>query len=160
MSRNAYKEAGFTLLEILLVVAAIAILAGIVIFAINPGKQLAELRNAKRTADVSLIVNAVYQYALDNGGTLPADLDEKPDSNCASYPEMEICQTGSNGSECSIDLSPLTNNQRYLVSVPVDPKGGINGSEGAGYYIFRNQNGRVVACAPSAELGVTIQVVR
>lgn len=160
MSRNAHNETGFTLLEILLVVAAIAILAGIVIFAINPGKQLAELRNAKRTTDVSLIVNAVYQYALDNGGALPADLDEKPDSNCAAHPEMEICQTGSTGALCSIDLRPLTNSQKYLVSVPVDPNGPINGAEGAGYYIFRNPNGRVVACAPSAELGVTIQVVR
>lgn len=65
------KQAGFTLLEILLVVAAIAILAGIVIIAINPGKQLATVRNTSRRSDVSAIVNAVYQYALDNSGSFP-----------------------------------------------------------------------------------------
>ena len=61
-------------LEILLVVAAIAILAGIVILAINPAKQLAETRNSERWADVNTILNAVYQYAIDNDGNIPQRL--------------------------------------------------------------------------------------
>jgi prepilin-type N-terminal cleavage/methylation domain-containing protein len=61
-------QKGFTLLEILLVVAAIAILAGIVIFAVNPTKQLADTRDAQRKLDTKTILSAVYQYNVANGG--------------------------------------------------------------------------------------------
>ncbi len=62
---------GFTLLEILLAVAALVILASIVILAINPTKQLADTRNSQRWVDVNTILNGVYQYAIDNDGALP-----------------------------------------------------------------------------------------
>lgn len=69
------KEKGFTLLEILLVVATIAILAGIVILAINPYKQLAEARNSERHSDTRTILDALYQYNIDHSGSLPDGID-------------------------------------------------------------------------------------
>jgi len=53
------KKSGFTLLEILLVVGIIAILAGITIVAINPSKQLAQVRNTERKSDIKQIANAI-----------------------------------------------------------------------------------------------------
>ncbi|MFH1188719.1 MAG: LamG-like jellyroll fold domain-containing protein [bacterium] len=69
------SKKGFTLLEMLLVVAAISILASIVITALNPGKQLAEARNAQRQSDTRTIIDAIYQYTIDNKGLIPPQID-------------------------------------------------------------------------------------
>ena len=74
MKKFLKNQKGFTLIEILLVVAAIAILAGIVIVAINPAKQLGDTRNASRNSAVNTILNAITQYAVDNNGVLPAGI--------------------------------------------------------------------------------------
>ena len=140
---------GFTLLEILLVVAIIAILAGIVILAINPGKQLADARNVQRSADVNTISNAVYQYAIDNNGALPGTITSDSTS---------ICQTGFTCT-FAIDLSVLTDNATYLVAIPIDPTSEV-GAEDSGYEIFLNANNRITVVAPDAELGEIISITR
>jgi len=66
---------GFTLLEILLVVATIGVLAGIIIVAVNPGKQLGAARNATRQADMGSILGALYQYSLDHDNFFPTSTD-------------------------------------------------------------------------------------
>src|SRR3989344_9462704 len=103
MKRFLLKQKGFTLLEILLVVALIAILAGIVILAINPGKQLGDTRNAQRRVDINTILNGVYQYTIDNNGRLPSTI---------TTTSTEICLTGTGTASATcgalIDLQHLT----------------------------------------------------
>lgn len=139
---------GFTLLEILLVVAAIAILAGIVILAINPLKQLGDTRNAQRRADVNTILNAVYQYTIDNNGTLPTTI---------STSSIEICATGGTCTSL-IDLSVLTTLEKYLTSIPNEPQ--KTNANGAGYFIKKTTNGRVTVEAQFEEQSAVISITR
>jgi type IV pilus assembly protein PilA len=146
MNKN---KKGFTLLEILLAVAALVILAGIVILAINPTKQLADTRNAQRWMDVNTILNAVYQFSIDNTGTLPTGVTAST---------TEICRTAT----CAglADLQVLTASGKYIVNIPSDPKNPVTNTNGASYTITKDGNGRVTVAAPLAENSATITVTR
>ena len=88
---SAGLRRGFTLIELLLVMSIISILAGIVIAALSPSRQLAQVRNAQRRSDVRNIAAAIDQYVLDQGGDdLPAGLD------------TSLRMIGTAGSGCSI----------------------------------------------------------
>ena len=128
------NQKGFTLLEILLVVAAIAILAGIIILAINPNKQLGDTRNSQRHLAVDSIVNAIYQYSLDHNGALPGATSSGPiPPGTGLAAAREIClndpadPTGQTIKSCAsqsggfVDFSQLTTNGTYLTSIPADP---------------------------------------
>ena len=150
------RQKGFTLLEILLVVAAIAILAGIVIVAINPGKQLAQTRNAQRSADVNTILNGVWQYSLDQG-SLPATITDGPGGDAGDI--IAICKTGGTCGTTLVDLSTALVSD-YLVAVPIDPSdSGAVDDHDTGYTIVKDGT-RVTVVAPDAEDGATISVSR
>ncbi len=156
LRRIQKNQNGFTLLEILLVVAAIAILAGIVILAINPNKQLGDTRNSERSSEINTILNGVYQYSLDNNGTLPSGI---------TTTETEICKTGVLAATCTTDtlvnLSDLTTNEKYLTAIPVDPQCPTAcATNGAGYTILKTANNRLTVKAPDAELGASLSVTR
>lgn len=146
---------GFTLLEILLVVAAIGILAGIVILAINPAKQLGDTRNAGRKADINTILNAVYQYSIDSNGTLPAGITTTQKEICVGNTATTTC-TGAIPSLTT--LNELIWSEKYLTTLPTDPQ--ATTTNGTGYYISKSANGRITVRALGAEQGATISVTR
>lgn len=145
------KNKGFTLIEILIVIGIIAILAAVAIVAINPARQFAQANNAQRWSNVNTILNAVYQYAIDNNGALPSAITGSA---------TEICKTGAT---CTglINLSALTTNELYLSAIPSDPQcPGVCATDGVGYTIATTTNGRVIVNAPDAQLGVEIKATR
>jgi len=142
------SKKGFTLLEVLLVIAIIAVLAAIVIIAINPGKQMGESRNAQRRSDVNTILNAVYQYSIDNNGQVPTGI---------TATATDVCLTTATVCTGLVDLTALTTNGTYLTAMPIDPS--ATGSS-TGYQISRDTTtGRITVVAPSAE-DTTITVTR
>ncbi len=151
------KQAGFTLLEVLLVVAIIAILAGIVIIAINPGKNLGDSRNAQRSADVNTIINGVYQYTLDNNGVLPA-VGSRTGAVAISTTPTEVCNTSTSTCTGLVDLAVLTALGKYVVAIPKDPQCPTTNLNGTCYFISKDANNRLVVSANLAENGKTISV--
>ncbi len=149
MNIRSLSRRGFTLIELLLVIGIIAILASIVIVAINPTKQLGDARDAQRRSDVNTILNAVYQYAIDNNGTLP--------SGIPTTTALTICKASVAPCNAGVNLRVLTG--AYLVSIPADPQAPAAGT-GTNYTIVQDANGRITVAAPGAEQTTNISVTR
>ena len=149
LRKIARKLKGFTLIEILLVVAAIAVLASIVIIAINPAKQLGSARDSGRRSDVNTLLNAIAQYSIDNQGTLPPTLTTTP---------KEGCVTGSTSCAGLVDLSVLTASGKYLGALPREPR--ATTTNGIGYLISKTINARIQVSASFPEQTTTITGMR
>lgn len=152
MKKLIKKVKGFTLLEILLVVGIIAILAGIVIIAINPSKTLATVRNAERKSDLKQIDNALYQYYIDNikyPTSTESGLQEICNTGSIPYPHIGIDCTG------YLDLSILV--PTYITAIPRDALASTSSS--TGYVIYKSHSSRKIQLiASNAELGVVIAI--
>ncbi len=149
MLRESSKNLkGFTLVEILVVVALIAILAAITIIAINPAKNFADARNTQRSSDVAEILSAVTQYTGEQGHQL-SDLGTIP--LCSATP----AEIGTSDVDLSTRLVPT-----YLVAIPFDPSTGDAADTHYTICTTSASAGRIQITAPDAEAGKTISVER
>lgn len=139
------ENKGFTLIEILVVIGLIALLAAIVIIAINPARQFAQGRNTQRTSNVNAILNAIGQYTADNKGNLPTGIDDtkryikKPVTPAT---DIDLCT--------SMVIVPT-----YMPSLPTDPK--LNTAPAdcitdytTDYTVQLIGSGRIQVCAPDS----------
>jgi len=143
-----YKKA-FTLLEILLTIVLIVVLMSIVMVAINPSRQIRDIRNSKRRADVMNIYTAINQYREANSGNLPAGITSTA---------IDICQAGCAENSTRIDISTDLNPYLRFNTLPIDPL--QEGTTLTGYKVYADsQSGRVVVTAPLAENSITINTI-
>jgi prepilin-type N-terminal cleavage/methylation domain-containing protein len=165
---NKTSKSGFTLLEMLLVIAIIAILASIVVVAINPAKQIGDANDAQRRSDVLAILNAINQYMIDNDGDISA-LSIESDGDCEiSDTDAEwICVEDGCGENGQL-YTELVESGNYLTEIPIDPltaasETPVGGDDSSGYRVAQNTTtNRVTVCAPWTQQngGTEISVTR
>jgi type IV pilus assembly protein PilA len=143
-------NSGFTLIEILIVIGIIAILAAIVIVAINPAKQFAQARNTQRTSNVNAILNAIGQRMADNKGVFAGTFTIGANTFTCG-PIISSAPTNITNAMASDITTPTAALgcliPTYMSDLPVDPSGPATPT---GYTVQLLANGRVEVCAPTA----------
>ncbi len=143
---------GFTLIELIIVVAIIAIVAATIFVALDPAKQLHAARNSTRWADVTSILNGIKKYQFDHDGALPA-IDSNTGSvqivganvgtcgavTCGKHP---VASTG-----CGLDLSSAL--RPYMKKLPSDPNTGTE--RNTRYYVNKDEYALVSVGACDSE---------
>ena len=147
------NKKGFTLIELIIVIAIIAILAAAIFVAVDPARRLNESRNARRWSDITNVVDAVVKYQADNAGIHYSTVAALTAGN---YYTIGTCSSGGDAGctaqttqAACVDLSSIGSN--YLATVPADPSSGTDAK--TDYYLMKDANGaiNVGSCDPEGE---------
>lgn len=137
--------AGFTLVEIIVVITVIGILSAVLISSINAQRHLGAGRNVKRKTDTYMISLAIYNYFVDREH-LPNGITTTP-----TY----ICHTNSPDCTGMVDLMSI---QRYMATIPTDPS--EENPYSSGYTVQTDEYEHIIVNAPHAENGEIIVYTR
>lgn len=150
------KKRGFTLFELVIVVAILGIITAATLIFLNPAQQFAATRNNQRRIHINALLNSIGQNTSDNNGTFSCSSGALPTTTKIM---------ADNAVADSYNIAPCLV-PAYLASLAYDPN--ASGTQWAsttfyntGYSVYRDAvTGRVTVGAPYAELGQVISVTR
>ncbi len=166
------QKKGFTLIELIIVVAIIALLAAATFVAVNPAKRIGDSQNAQRWADVTAIADAWSTYVADNSGSLPTttqtELTTLTNTTFAISTSSEAINGGTHSAtHCTGTTTTAMLNLKSLVTggyigkIPRDP-GFVfaTNNDHTKYYLYWSSNGAVTVGACTTYNSAVIKVTR
>lgn len=145
---------GFTLVELLIVIAVIAILAAVAFVAIDPATRINEAQDSERWSAVNALMDSFLESTVDNDGTYPAGVkaDGVVQMVATSSGSCSVSGCPDTVTTCT-DFSSLVTDG-YIASLPTDPDDtSTYGSNrgGTGYTLNVDNNGIVTVTSCGAE---------
>lgn len=152
------KHNGFTLIEVLVVIGIIAVLAAVVLVAVNPARQFKLARDSQRTANVNALLNAIHENISEHKGVFTCSGSTRP-----IPASVTVVKYGAGYPAYAGDIASCLVPD-YLSALPFDPS--LPGAHyvsatdyDTGYEIIQDPNGRITASS-TGELTPTISVTR
>lgn len=159
-------------MELIIVVAIIALLAAATFVAVNPAKRIGNAQNAQRWSDITAIADAWTNYVADNNGSTPTSSADCISRNepcmIANYGGTDLdtgcaattITAGTSGGR--IWLDPLVSSG-YVGKIPHDPKSTSATATSTGYYMayqLATSSGILVVGSCETYNSQTIRVIR
>jgi prepilin-type N-terminal cleavage/methylation domain-containing protein len=169
MKTKKYSQ-GFTLVELLLVIAIIAIIAAVIFVALDPLTRFRDSRDSARWQDVAALSNAIQIDQIDNGGSYLAEIaaltagdvyminDGSTATGCNA--QNANCDVDVTSASHCVDLSGLVS-EGYIGAVPVSQNGAGTWTAGiTGYTLTASTTGAIAIQACESENSSDIIIIR